>query len=90
MTRVVNVGTIGHIDHGKSVFRQALLAIAAAGVLQAAPPAVLPSRRPEFEPGADLNALLLDAGNRAQRKARKAERRGRLQAAQRAAVEGSR
>lgn len=90
----VNVGTIGHIDigiggGGKSSLCRALLAAAAmAGLLHNAPPAVLPTRRPEFEPGFDLNDCLNDAGNRAQRKARKADRRARLQDLQRAAVTG--
>lgn len=43
----VNVGTIGHIDHGRSTLSCALLAIAAAGVLQSAPKAIMPTRLPD-------------------------------------------
>lgn len=50
-------------------------------------PAVLPARRPEFEPGFDLNGLLDDAGRRAERKLRKDLRQSRLMAARRAALE---
>lgn len=75
--RVVVVGVTG------------LTAAALAGVLLAnAQPAVMPERRREFEPGFDLNEMLDDAGRRAQRKARKAERKARLQYLQRAALEG--
>lgn len=52
--------------------------------------AVMPERRREFEPGFDLNTMLDDAGKREARKVRKADRKTRLQAAQRAAVEGGR
>lgn len=71
---------------GAALPAAALAAILSAGHHQV----VMPTRRPEFEPGFDFNELLPDAGNREQRKARKAERRGRLQAAQRAAIEGDR
>lgn len=43
----VNVGTIGHIDHGRNIITQALMIIAAAGVLQHAPKAIMPTRLPE-------------------------------------------
>lgn len=88
MSRTVNVGTIGHIDHGKTTLTAALLAIAAAGILSSAPPVVMPERRREFESGFDMNDLLADAGNRSHRKARKADRKARMQDLQRAAVEG--
>ncbi|QNJ57394.1 hypothetical protein Dolphis_88 [Pseudomonas phage Dolphis] len=92
MSRTVNVGTIGHVDHGKSsLVRSVLFALAAAGVLHAAPSVpVLPERRREFEPGFDLNQLLDDAGKRGERQARKADRRERMKSAQRAALEGRR
>ena len=87
----VNVGTIGHIDHGKSVVRQALLAIAAAGVLQAAPPAVMPTRRRDFENGYDMNDMLADAGDRHSRQLRKNDRKARMRAAgAKAFTEGAR
>ena len=88
MKRTVNVGTIGHIDHGKTTLASLLVAVAAAGFLHASQPMVMPERRREFEPGYDLNEMLDDAGKRAQRKVRKAERKARLQDLQRAAVEG--
>lgn len=67
----------------------ALPAIAMAGILSAGNQvAVMPERRREFEHGFDLNQLLDDAGKRGERQARKADRRERLKAAQRAAVEG--
>lgn len=84
----VNVGTVGHIDHGKSTLTSLLLAVAAAGFLHHAQPAVLPTRRREFEPGTDMNHLLDDAGLRAARALRKAARRERLLDLQRIAVEG--
>lgn len=66
----------------------AIPVIALAGVLHAAPSVpILPERRREFEHGFDLNQLLDDAGKRGERQARKADRRERLKAAQRAAVE---
>ena len=72
-----------------TILGAALPAAALAALLSAGHQvAVLPTRRREFEPGFDLNQLLDDAGKRAARKIRKAERRGRLQAAQRAAAEG--
>ena len=72
-----------------AVLGAALPAAALAALLSAGHQlAVLPSRRREFEPGTDLNHMLDDAGRHAERKSRKAERRGRLQAAQRAAAEG--
>lgn len=75
--RIAVVGSIG------------ITAAALAGVLLAnAQPAVMPERRREFEPGFDLNEMLDDAGRRAQRKARKAERKARFQDLQRAALEG--
>lgn len=67
----------------------ALPAIAMAVILSAgAQVALMPERRREFEPGFDLNQLLDDAGKRGERQARKTDRRERLKAAQRAAVEG--
>ncbi len=67
----------------------ALPAAAMAAILAAGNQvAVMPERRREFEPNCDLNELLEDAGKREARQARKADRRARLQAAQRAAVEG--
>lgn len=87
----INVGTIGHIDHGRSVVRQALLAIAAAGVLQAAPPAVMPARRRDFEHGYDMNDMLADAGDRHSRQLRKNDRKARMRAAgAKAFTEGAR
>lgn len=90
MSRQVSVGTIGHIDHGRATLASLLLAVAAAGLMCQAAPTVMPTRRPELEPGYDLNQLLADAGNREQRKASKAERKARLQDVQRAAFEGRR
>lgn len=86
----VNVGTIGHVDHGRTALTSALLAVAAAGALMASnQQAIMPTRRPEFEPGYfDMNNLLEDPGKHQQRKARKAERKDRLKAAQRRALEG--
>lgn len=46
-SKLVNVGTIGHIDHGRNVITQALMIIAAASVLQNAPKAIMPTRLPE-------------------------------------------
>lgn len=67
----------------------AAFAIAVGGILSAAQHvAIMPTRRREFEPGFDLNEILDDAGRRAERKIRKADRRGRLQAAQRSALTG--
>jgi hypothetical protein len=88
MSRTVNVGTIGHIDPGKTTLAGLLVAVAAAGFLHASQPMVMPERRREFEPGYDLNDLLDDAGHRAKRKARKADRKARMQELQRAAVTG--
>jgi len=89
MTRAVNVGTIGHISHGRSLLGASLLAVAAAGLLcKASQPVVMPQRRADLEVGHDLNADLEDAGLLDGRKARKAAFRDRLQAAQRAAAEG--
>lgn len=82
------VAIIGHVHPTKVNLTALLLAVAAAGILHGAPPAVMPTRRPEFEFGCDLNDLLDDAGRRLERKARKAIRRDRMMAAQRSAVEG--
>ncbi len=49
--------------------------------------AIMPTRRPEWQAGFDMNDLLADAGKRAERKGRKAERKQRLQYLQRAAVD---
>lgn len=77
----MNVGTIGHIDFGRT-----MTAIALAGVMLAGNQLAIPTaRRREFEPGFDLNQLLDDPGKRAERQARKAERRERLREAQRRA-----
>lgn len=46
-SKLVNVGTIGHIDHGRNIITQALMIIAAAGVLQNAPKAIMPTRLPD-------------------------------------------
>ena len=69
---------------GAGVTAAALAAILSAGHHVA----VMPTRRPEFEPGFDLNQTLDDAGKRAERQARKADRKARMQDLQRAAVEG--
>ncbi|MND96335.1 hypothetical protein D3C76_1410170 [compost metagenome] len=50
--------------------------------------AVLPTRRREFEPDFDLNQLLDDPGKRAERDARKADRKARMRDAQRRAFTG--
>lgn len=52
--------------------------------------AIMPTRRPEFEPGFDMNRLLSDPGRREERKQRKSARRAKLQELQRDAVEGRR
>ena len=64
------------------------LMVAAAGILHKAQPAVMPERRRSFENGYDLNRDLDDLGRHIERKSRKAERRERMQALQRAAAEG--
>jgi hypothetical protein len=79
---------IGHVHSTKSNLTSILLAVAAAGVLHNSPPAVMPTRRPEFEVGCDLNDTLDDAGRRAERNRRKLERRDRMMRIQRSAVEG--
>jgi hypothetical protein len=73
-----------------SMLLSAGLAAAAAAILASAPPAVMPTRRPEFEPGFDMNRLLSDPGRREERKQRKSARRAKLQELQRDAVEGRR
>jgi hypothetical protein len=72
----------------RTAFAAALPGLAIAAILANAQPVVMPTRRREFEPDYDLNQLLDDAGKRGERKARKAERKARLRAAQRSAVEG--
>lgn len=68
---------------------RSLAAVALGAILAAGNQvAVMPERRREFEPGFDLNTLLDDAGKREARQARKADRKERMRAAQRAAAEG--
>ncbi|MBB3017644.1 hypothetical protein FHR70_000684 [Microvirga lupini] len=66
-----------------------LLAVAAAGLLAKAPAAIMPTRRPEWQPGYDMNALLDDAGRRAERALRKVARRSKLQQLQAQAAGGA-
>lgn len=77
MSRVAVIGT--------GLQAAALAAILAAGGHQPVP---VPARRPEFEPGFDMNQLLDDPGKRAERAERKADRKARLRDAQRRAFEG--
>lgn len=64
--------------------RTAMLALAAAGILAAAPPAIMPTRRRDLEPGFDFNSIIDLEG-----KARKrADRRAHLKAAGSRAFQG--
>lgn len=69
---------------GAGVTAAALAAILSAGHQVA----VLPERRREFEVGVNLNDMLDDAGRRADRANRKAEKAERLRALQRRAFQG--
>lgn len=79
----LNVGTIGHINHGKSALTAAMLALILGAGQQVA---VMPSRRRELEPGYDMNDML-DLGGRDQRKA---ARKAKLRAAGSRAFTGAR
>jgi len=79
----VNVGTIGHINHGKSLLTASVLALLLAGSQQVA---VMPARRRELEPDYDMNEMI-DLGLRGQRKA---ERKAKLRAAGSRAFRGER
>lgn len=79
----LNVGTIGHINHGKSALTAAMLALILCAGQQVA---VMPSRRRELEPEYDMNDML-DLGGRDQRKA---ARKAKLRAAGSRAFTGAR
>ena len=79
---------VGVVSGGRFLANAIPAAVVAALLSAGNQVAVMPTRRPEFEPGYDLNQTMDDAGKHAERKARKAERKQRLQAAQRAAVAG--